>query len=136
MDENEDEWEADGRGHRRCVGNTPSDAGKEHEERKEVGEGGIGSVVCVLGFCKDCEYCGVEEDDVWERDVRFFWAESVINFNRRREPRVTESPYMVVNGPKHFLRGYQQRRHLPNGHFEIHLRKFEESRQGALALIN
>ena len=51
MAEDKDEREADSRGDRRCIGDSPRYASKEHEKGKEVGEGRVGSVIGVLGFC-------------------------------------------------------------------------------------
>ena len=42
--------------------------------------------------------------------------------------------YVVVYGAEHLLRRKEQRRHLPDCHFEIHLRELEQSVPGRDAL--
>jgi hypothetical protein len=81
---------------------TPSDRGEEEKEGQEVGKGGIGAVPCVFGLLLR----------------RLLVTEE--RAGRRRT-------CMIVYRPEHLFGSYNETRHLPDCHFKVHLRKFEQS---------
>lgn len=105
----EDEYERYVQRLREAVGvcEAPGEGRQDQEEGEEVGEGGVGAVVC---FC--CLF------------LRYVLGRSTKSVPRGYT-RVGNA-YVVVYLPKDLLRRYDQAHNLPDGHFKVHLRELEE----------
>lgn len=136
MYENEHESEAEGSASMSLGSNAPGDAREELEGREQVGEGRVGQVVCILGFCqvprskvsrRTQARRGHSGGSAYVSEMHLELVPRDFAWNGRRVA------HMIVYRSKNFLGGDDEMCHFPDGHFEVHLRELKQSRSYSVA---